>query len=542
MGMGALGVVVAIALLAAACSSTAGSDGGGEAGPAGTSAGTVAPVDGGSLAIGVQGDAGGWNTHISAPAHAPAFMVSSMLEPLAVMAADGTPEAWLALTWTPNDTFDQWDVTLREGVTFQNGEPFDADAVVENTLDSINGLVSSQVVKGLVTSAEALDEMTVRFTVSQSWAAFPNSYLSSPLSYMQAPAALAAEDKGNKEPIGTGPFAFEEWVPGDHLTVTKNPTYWQEGKPHLDQIEFKVVGDSRSRVDALLSGDLDMLLTVNAVDAADLEADGYQVIRDWDTQAEMVVLNAGATVGDATNPLHNLHARRALAHATDQEAIAASVGDGIDTPTSPFAPDSPWGMPEEENGYPAFDLDAARREVQAYKDDTGEDVLTFRLASTPDTEALAIAQQLQSQWKEVGIDAQIETIEPAAYVGKVVSGDFNAAILAIYNAPDPDQQHYYWSAKTIGGFGGININLQQYTTPAIEDDLRAGRESDDPVVRKAAYDDLVRQLNDGAVNIWLHWTPYSLVASPEVHGLEQASELPLANFQFKPWFGDLWMS
>ena len=73
-----------------------------------------------------------------------------MLESLAVMAADGTPEPWLATKWTPNDDFTEWEVELRDGVTFQNGEKFDAAAVVVNTMDAINGLVSGQVVKGVI--------------------------------------------------------------------------------------------------------------------------------------------------------------------------------------------------------------------------------------------------------------------------------------------------------------------------------------------------------------------------------------------------------
>jgi peptide/nickel transport system substrate-binding protein len=536
----AVGVALAVALVASAC-------GGGttdepRAASGGGSEGTLAPVDGGSLVVGVQGDAGGWNTHISAPAHAPAFMVSTMLESLAVMAADGTPEPWLATSWEPNDTFTEWEVKLRDDVSFQNGEKFDAAAVVVNTMDAINGLVSGQVMKGAVTDVVAVDPYTVKFTVADSWAAFPNSFLSSALSFQQAPSALIAEDQGNKNPIGTGPFKFEEWIPGDHLSVVKNPTYWQPGQPHLDEIEFKIMGDTRSRADALLAGDIDMMLTVNALDANDLEADGYQVIRDWDTQAEMVVLNTAETSGGQPNALHNIHARKALAYATDQEAVAAAAGDGIGTPTSPFSPESPWGQPEEENGYPGFDLEKAKEEVEAYKQDTGEETLTFRLASTPDVEALAIAQLIQSQWKEAGIDAKIETVEAAAYTGKVVSGGLQAAILAIYNAPDPDQSHYFWSSTTIGGDGAININLQQYTTPEIDEALKIGRESADPQVRKEAYDELVRQLNAGVPNVWLYWTPYTLVADQRVHGLESVAELPLANFQFKPYFGEIWVS
>lgn len=532
--------VLVAALLAVLASACGGSDSGStdQAAPEGT----LKPVDGGSMAIGVQGDALGWNTHISAPAHAPAFMVSSMLESLAVLGADGTAQPWLATEWEANDAFDEWDVTIREGVTFQNGEKLDANAVVVNTMDAINGLVSGQVVKGLITDAVAVEPMVVRFTVSEPWAAFPMSYLASALSFQQAPSALIAEDKGNEEPIGTGPFAFEEWVPGDHLTVTKNADYWREGEPHLDEIEFRMMTDTNSRATALRSGDLDMIITTNPLDVADLEAEGYQVVRDWDTQAEMVVLNTGPTVSGVPNPLNNLHARKALVHATDRAAVADHVGEGIGTLTSPFSPDSPWGLPEDQNGYLGYDLEKAKEEVEAYKEETGEASLTFSLTSSTDTEALATAQLIQQQWAEAGIDARIETIEPGAYTTTVVTGKYNAAILGIYNAPDPDQFHYFWSSRSVGGDGAININLQQYTTPEIDEDLATGRANADPAVRKKAYDDLVRRLNEAAVNVWLYWTPYTLVADQRVHGLEQAEELPLANFQFKPWFGQLWLS
>jgi peptide/nickel transport system substrate-binding protein len=535
---GVLGVVLVLALVASACGGSSEEPQAEGSGPEGT----LAPVDGGSLVVGVQGDANGWNTHISAPAHAPVLMVSSMLESLAVLGADGTAQPWLATKWTANPTFTEWDVELREGVTFQNGEAFDAAAVVVNTMDAINGLVSGQVVKGLITDAVATGPMTVRFTVAEPWAAFPNSYLSAALSFQQAPSALIAEDKGNENPIGTGPFEFGEWVPGDHLTVTKNTTYWQAGKPHLDEITFRMMTDSNSRASALQSGDLDMMITENPLDAADLEAEGYTVIRDWDTQTEMIVLNTGETAGGEPNPLRNLHARKAIVHATDRDAIAEQVGEGIETITSPFSPDGPWGQPEDQNGYLGFDLEKAKQEVEAYKEETGADSLVIDLSATTDTEELALAQLVQSQWAEAGIETRIDAIEPASAVGRVISGDYNAQILAIYNAPDPDQLHYFWSSGTIGGDGGININLQQYTTEEIDEALAIGRSEPDPATRKAAYDGIVKDINEAAVNVWLYYTPYTLVADPRVHGLEMAAELPLANFQFKPWFGDVWVS
>ena len=104
----------------------------------------------------------------------------------------------------------------------------------------------------------------------------------------------------------------------------------------------------------------------------------------------------------------------------------------------------------------------------------------------------------------------------------------------------PDQNTYFWGGSTIAGYGGININLAQYTSPQIEADLKVGHESGDPAQRKAAYDDLVRQLNAAAVNIWTYWTPYSIIADHSVHGLHAAETIAFANYQPKTWFGQLW--
>jgi ABC-type transport system substrate-binding protein len=111
-----------------------------------------------------------------------------------------------------------------------------------------------------------------------------------------------------------------------------------------------------------------------------------------------------------------------------------------------------------------------------------------------------------------------------------------------YTSPDPDQNHYFWSADTAHGEGNISINFTQYTTPEMEHDLDVGRRSSSVDERKAAYDDLVRQINAAAVNIWLFYVPHSLIAVQDVHGLQQAGALHFANFQPKPWWGDVWKS
>jgi peptide/nickel transport system substrate-binding protein len=356
-----------------------------------------------------------------------------------------------------------------------------------------------------------------------------------------APAMLASSDRGQGHPIGTGPYTFSSWEPDSEFKTVKNPTYWQKGLPHLDALTFRVVPDPTSRSSALQSGDLNMILSTNAADANAMASD-FTVVKNWDTEPGMALTNTNPVVDGHPNPLANRHARRALALATDRQALAASAGEGVLSGTSPFPADSPWGLPEDQNGYVGFDLDQAKQEVAAYLADTGQTELAITLSGTPDADSVRLLQQLQGQWGDAGIKVDIQTKEASAFITDVVAGSYEVAPFPIYSSPDPDQNHYFWSAATAPGAGGVNINFTQYTTPQMEADLKVGRENPDHDARKAAYDDLVHQINAAAVNIWTFSTPYSIIAQPRVKGLRAASEVPFGNFQPKTWLGGLWLA
>jgi ABC-type transport system substrate-binding protein len=256
----------------------------------------------------------------------------------------------------------------------------------------------------------------------------------------------------------------------------------------------------------------------------------------------MIMTNTLPEVDGRPNPMSNQHARLALAYATDNAALAANVGEGVLVPTSPFAPDGPWGQPAAEDGYVSFDQDKARDEIEAYKQESGASALQLTLKGPSASTTTDVLQLLQAQWAEVGIDAEIELIESSSLITNVVSGDYQAVLFSIYTSPEPDQYHYFWSAETAKGPGNISINFTQYTTPAMEQALAIGRENPDRSARQEAYSDLVREINAAAVNIWLFWIPNTMVADPAVQGLEVAGELHFPNFQLKTWWGQVWLS
>jgi peptide/nickel transport system substrate-binding protein len=498
-------------------------------------------TEGGSLVIGVAQETSGWNPHVNQWAQWGSVVGSSILEPLAVLDANAVAQPWLATSFTPNATFDVWTLELRDDVTFQDGEPFDAAAVKKNIDDASKAPTSGVALAGLFKNVTVVGPHTVKVELNQPWAAFPSSFLAGQSAMMMAPAMLDSADAGQKHPIGTGPFTFDEWKPDATFRAKKNPTYWRKGEPHLDRIEFRVLVDPISQANALRANDVNMYFTVSAQSASDLK-DSYKIVKNWTTEPAMLITNTLAEVGGQANPVSNKHARLALAQATDRKALAAVLGDGVTSPTSPFAPNNPWGQPEDQNGYPAFDLDKAKAEVEAYKKETKQPTLTLKLVGTFDAQSNQVLQVLQAQWKAAGIESTIENTESASFIQKVIAGNYQVALFPIYTSPDPDQNWYFWSSTTAKGPGTISINFSQFKSPAIDADLAKGRESADPAVRKAAYSDLVKQLNADAVNIWLYWTPYSLIADQRVHGLDAVAVVPFANYQPKTWFGQLWIA
>ena len=157
-----------------------------------------------------------------------------------------------------------WEFTLRRGVRFQDGEPFDANAVkftFDYILDPKNktayGPRFSQ-----VQSVEVVNAYTVRFHTVAPFPALLTS-VSLPGPSMLAPVYTqkVGIDYASSHPIGTGPYKFKEWVPGDRLVLTKNPDYWA-GPVQLDTVVFRVIPEFSSRLAALLTGDVDIMKDV----------------------------------------------------------------------------------------------------------------------------------------------------------------------------------------------------------------------------------------------------------------------------------------
>ncbi len=218
---------------------------------------------------------------------APAATVSEhMAQTLIYLAEDGTLEPNLALDWEPTEDGLAWDLTLREGVTFHDGEPFNAEAVKYN-LDRFmaKGEFEGETAAvfafllGEVNEVEVIDEYTVRLHLDQVFAPIA-SHLSHSFIAMHSPASLEAlaDDVDVDAPVGTGPFKFVSWDRGEQLVMERNEDYWGD-VPELETVTFRFVPEASSRVIMLETGEAHAIMAVPPTEIERLEAQaGIDVI------------------------------------------------------------------------------------------------------------------------------------------------------------------------------------------------------------------------------------------------------------------------
>jgi peptide/nickel transport system substrate-binding protein len=439
----------------------------------------------------------------------------------------------LAESVTPNADGTVWTITLRPDITFHDGTPFDAEAVKAN-LEARKAIPISGDSLRPVDTVTVVDPLTVEVNMSSPWFGF-EYLLAAQTGYMVAPSMIGAPDSMQMA-IGTGPFRLDgTWSPGTPVNVARNENYWGE-RAHLDGIQFRALVDQISRTAALESGDVDLILTQDpAAVTAFRDKDGFIQVEDFAATEAFVMLNLSVP------PFDNIHARRALAYATDRDALNQAVGGGIQQDADqPFTPSEQYHV--EDSGYPSHDPDLAAQEVQAYKDDTGQATLSFTLKTTSATQQKAEAELLQAQWSEVGIDASLDQTEQATFLANIFVSDFQAAMFQNFGWVNPENNYIFWHssyAKQPGQSGGINFG--QIRSTELDDALDGARSTSDPEERVEQQKNAVRAMNAELPYIWMYHTVYALAANDNVGGLSAPQGLGFARQDNKPWWPQLWL-
>lgn len=495
------------------------------------------PRDGGVLRFGIDADSDGYNPVTNNFALAGNLVASAIFEPLVVVNAERRVDPYLAESVSPNDDGTVWTIKARSGIKFHDGEPFDGEAIKINIEQRVKSALSAVALEP-VDRVEKVDDMTVAVHMKRPWFGYDYT-LAAQGGYMASPKALLTSEgtlnpEFSKRPVGTGPFRFESWQPGNTVVVKKFPDYWQKGKPHLDGIDFVVLTESQSRARSLEAGDIDAMITEYPSDVKRFrDTDAYSQVEDVAGDEMVVMLNEGRP------PFDNLNARLALAYATDKRAVINEAFDGLPAPADqPFTESERWFV--SDPGTLPHDLQKAREALDRYKQETGESTLKFELLGRPDQ--AATMSVLAQQWGEIGIDVQITTLEQARYITNVVFGRYQAGIFRNFGYVNPDSNYIFWHSSTAKGVENLSINFTQTKDPDIDAALDAARSSNNETVRKEQYAIVVRKLNETVPYIFLMHNIWAIVAQSDVHGLSAIQEVGFGRPDAKTWWKDLWLA
>jgi ABC-type transport system substrate-binding protein len=515
------GGVLALAVLGGLLASC-GDDDGGSAQPDENDGGggeTTVPAEiqtGGRLVMAIVGETDGWTPANNRFTSSGLTVARAVYDPLAAFDAEGVAQPYLAESIEPNDEFTEWTITLRDGVTFHNGDPLTADAVVQN----LEAVLASPLLGPSMKYVEGIEEtgsLEVQVTMNQPWSTFPVLIAQQP-GFIAHPSMLTAE---NPDPIGTGPFVFDEWIPDDRFTANRNPDYWRSDAagtqlPYLDGVEFRVIADPTSRRQALDAGDIDLLQTNDSATLIELGTDldppdGQEVVYTAGSDDEMMIaLNAQSGVTD------NPKLRRALALGTDRELLNDSLYDGrFQIADTPYAPDSPW---YSDPGWPEYDPDEASRLVEEVRasGDSAEVALSVGTAQ----DQLALGQAIAEQWNSIGVETQIKATETTQLTLDIVTGQYEATVISLFNAPDPDGDYHFWDTTNIAEPGEFSLAFTRYQNETMAEALAAARATTDEAERQAEYATVWSEVANNFPMIWLWHTQYVILEREQVNGVD----------------------
>ncbi|MEP6942353.1 MAG: ABC transporter substrate-binding protein [Betaproteobacteria bacterium] len=373
-------------------------------------------------------------------------------------------------------------IKVRPGVTFHDGEKFDAAAVKYNierhkTLPGSNRRGEL----ALVASVDVVDPMTARLNLSAPFAPLL-AQLADRAGMMVSPkAAQEAGDKFGVKPVCSGPFRFVERVAQDKIVVERYPNYWNKGSVFLERIVYTPIVDATVRLANLKSGQFDLIERMAPSDVAALKADSrFKVATITEIGYQGITINVGKSDQAQKNPLgKDPRVREAFELALDREGIVQVVMENEATVGNQ------WVAPD--NAYYAKNMPVPKRDVakaKALLAEAGVPNPSFTLVTATTSDAQKIAQVVQAMVKEAGFDVKIQSTEFATSLDMADKGQFEAYVLAWSGRADPDGNIFSFDACK------QPLNYAGYCKPEVDEILTRSRTARDKAERQKAYDQL----------------------------------------------------
>ena len=481
------------------------------------------PRRGGTLTVGLISDVPNYHVFNGSQGKmdASGFCVANALyDPLFVIASNGhTPLPMLAISATPNSNYTVWTIALRQGISFTNGDAFNADVVVANYQAAAADPTVGLAIRPILTSVTKMNAYTVQYNMAIPYSSFPTSLADQQIAYMAHPTSFSPSYAGN--PIGTGPFKVKSWQVNVESQFTKNANYWKADAhnrqlPYLSAIKFKTIADNTARNQALQTGAVDMIVQQdNASIAALAHIRGISYRTDIhdprDPSINCLILNTTGTLNQyfawagqfagigvpgslqyilkgqvpptpvqqadwlgtlgAVDPttltwntklkpvLNDVSIRRACAMAINRNTFFKVVDGGVGVVADGiYRKSSPF---YQNPGYPAYNPAKAKALVNAYKSANKVSTVSFVI----DTIAGSSSSQkqfafFQQQFAAVGITVVPRPEVQSTLINNVIYGTYDCSQWNQFGGVDPSL-NYVWfnsfSATASLTVGGLGM-------------------------------------------------------------------------------------
>ena len=452
------------------------------------------PVPGGSVVYGMTQDLASLDPHVDTDAGT-RDVVFNLYEGLVKPTSDGGFIPAVASDYIISDDAKTYTFTLRDGITFHDGTP----VTIEDVKYSIDRYAEiqgeSSAFSSLVDSVEVQDDKTLVVNLKESYSEF--------LPMMTIAIIPQSNEDPAGNPIGTGPFKYVSYIPGQNLELEKYDGYWQEGVPSLDSVEFKFIADVDTAFVELQAGTIDILKYLTSAQAETL-GDDYNIVQGSMNLVHAMYLNS------AYEPLSKTEVRQALCYAVDRDAINNFIFGGkshiIGSHMIPAM--SKYYEPEAETVY-SYDPEKAKELLAdaGYADGFDLEITVPSSYSQHVDSAQIIADELS----QVGINVTLNQVEWSTWLQDVYKGgNFQATVIGFDGTLAPSD----WLKKYVTDDAK---NFMHYSNTEYDDVFNTAYTTVDDDVKVENYKKAQMILAEDAAAVYIE-DPANLVAVSKKFG------------------------
>ncbi len=428
----------------------------------------------------------------------------------------------LAQSWSVDDRATTWTFRLRPGLRFSDGTPVDAAAVVWNltrVLDDEHPMHRGEFVSShrgfALASIVALDTTTVRLELAAPYAPLLAALSAAPMGLI-SPTAAAAGDL-DRHPVGSGRYLLDEWLPGQRMTLTRNPDHWGLA-PSFDRLVFEVEPDARQRLIELEGGAVDLARGIRPDQLGFVSLHpGLVLQRRPGDNVVYLAFPCGRP------PFNDREVRAAISLAIDRAAVTRQAYQGLAVPASSPVPPTQWGHSHDPKA-PAPDLARARAALAARAAAGAIDLTrTYRLyvPSTPRAylpEPGRLARALQVSLAEVGLEVEVVLQPLERHRDDTGRGEHDLAVFGWSSElDDPDEYVALLESVEIGP--GWSRNIAFFRDARTDQLIEQARRETRQAARVALYVELQRRLADLMPWVPLAHAQSAIVADDDLSGI-----------------------